>query len=255
MIVDMVRTGLVSVTFRKLSCDEIIKLVVQAGLDGIEWGGDIHVPHGDISKAKEVSQRTKDAGLSVASYGSYYYLGCEKEKNLPFEKVMESAIELGAPIIRVWAGNRASGNSDPAWWDLAVEESRRIGQMALKEGIKIAFEYHANTLTDTSESAYRLLKETNHSNVYSYWQPPVNLNRAECLEGLNKITPWLTNVHTYHWEQGVRKPLEDGISIWTEYMETIKKVDGDRYSMIEFVRNDTSEQFLKDAETLKKIVG
>ena len=81
----MIKTGLVSVTFRKLSPEEIIKLVSQSGLDGIEWGGDIHVPHGDVKKARDIAQITKDEGLIVASYGSYYSLGCEKEKNLPHQ--------------------------------------------------------------------------------------------------------------------------------------------------------------------------
>lgn len=251
----MVKTGLVSVTFRKLSPEEIIKLVVQAGLDGIEWGGDIHVPHGDAGRAREIGEKTRDAGLSVASYGSYYYVGCEKEKNLPFERVLESALELKAPIIRVWAGNRASAAADQAWWDTVITDAARIGQMALEQGIKVAFEYHANTLTDTRESAYRLLKEINHPNIYSYWQPPVGWSMEECLDGLNKILPWLTHVHTYQWKEREKRPLEEGVSIWTEYMKVIKQVEGDRYSMIEFVKDDAPEQFLKDADALKKIVS
>ena len=35
----MWKTGLTSVTFRKLSCEEIIQLASRARLDGIEWGG------------------------------------------------------------------------------------------------------------------------------------------------------------------------------------------------------------------------
>ena len=136
----MIKTGLVSVTFRKLSPEEVIELVAKAGLDGIEWGGDIHVPHGDIVKARDIAEKTKDAGLCVASYGSYYALGCEKDKNLPFEKVLESAIALEAPVIRIWAGRMASANADEAYWDMAISESRRIADMSKKEGIKIAVE-------------------------------------------------------------------------------------------------------------------
>jgi len=50
----MIYTGLVSVTFRKLSPTQIVNPVSKVGLQGIEWGGDIHVPTGDIYKAREV---------------------------------------------------------------------------------------------------------------------------------------------------------------------------------------------------------
>jgi 3-dehydroshikimate dehydratase len=52
----MLIPGLVSVTFRKLSPQEIIALTAEAQLQVIEWGGDIHVPHGDIQQAENVAR-------------------------------------------------------------------------------------------------------------------------------------------------------------------------------------------------------
>jgi len=63
----MFKTGLVSITFRKLNTDEIIDLVQRSGLEGIEWGGDVHVPHGNIDNAQEVGRKTREAGINVAS--------------------------------------------------------------------------------------------------------------------------------------------------------------------------------------------
>ena len=71
----MIQGGLVSASFRALAPGEIVDLVAQAGLAGIEWGGDVHVPHGDVACAREVYRRTVDAGLTVCSYGSYYRAG------------------------------------------------------------------------------------------------------------------------------------------------------------------------------------
>jgi len=88
----MIFPGLVSITFRKLSPEQIIELVRKAGLSGIEWGGDIHVPHGDIARAKEVKSMTKEAGLRVAVYGSYYHLCKAKKKNCPSKKCWKQAL-------------------------------------------------------------------------------------------------------------------------------------------------------------------
>jgi 3-dehydroshikimate dehydratase len=63
----MFKTGLVSITFRRHSPEQIIAWVKQAGLDGIEWGGDIHVPHGNVTRASEVRAMTIDSGLTVAA--------------------------------------------------------------------------------------------------------------------------------------------------------------------------------------------
>jgi 3-dehydroshikimate dehydratase len=50
----MIKTGLVSVSFRKFSPEKIIEMVKNAGLCAIEWGGDVHVPHGDVELARKV---------------------------------------------------------------------------------------------------------------------------------------------------------------------------------------------------------
>ena len=102
----MLYTGLTSVTFRKLKADEIIDLVKKAKLDGIESGGDIHVPHGNIKIAKEVNKMTVENDIKVSSYGSYFIVG--ENSIQEFEKILETAIALGAPTIRVWAGNEGS---------------------------------------------------------------------------------------------------------------------------------------------------
>ncbi len=43
----MISPGLVSVTYRALPPAEIIALTAAAGLKGIEWAGDVHVPPND----------------------------------------------------------------------------------------------------------------------------------------------------------------------------------------------------------------
>ena len=65
------QTGIVSVTFRALAPEQVIALTKQAGLDGIEWGSDVHVPCGaGLRHAEHVGELTRAAGLSVLSLGS-----------------------------------------------------------------------------------------------------------------------------------------------------------------------------------------
>ena len=252
----MLYGGLVSITFRQLQPREIIGLVKKSGLKGIEWGGDIHVPHGNLHTAREVGLITRDEGLAVAAYGSYYRVGCQGQEGVPdFKDVLETALELEAPLIRVWAGNIGSDRADQSFWDRVVEDSIRIGDMARSENILVAYEYHSDTLTDTLEYNQRLMREVDHPNIRSYWQPLGHHDTKSCMDGLVQVLPRLENVHVYHWIDGNRLPLGAGEQEWRNYMRLLKDIPGQHYALIEFVKDDRTEQFLEDAATLKRWLG
>ena len=76
-------TGLTSITFRQLTVEQIVELVQQSGLDGIEWGGDVHVKPGEEALAREGVSIMVCAGTGCIAGGSlkiYDYLKSECEK-------------------------------------------------------------------------------------------------------------------------------------------------------------------------------
>ena len=145
---NQMKTGLTSVTFRQKSVEEIIALAAKAGLSGIEWGGDVHVPPGDPAAAAETARKTREAGLCVLSYGSYYR-GMEGEDFGPV---------LGAPVIRVWAGQKTYEESSFAEFAALARRFRAAAEMAAAEGIRVAFEYHRGTATQTARGTLALLR-------------------------------------------------------------------------------------------------
>jgi sugar phosphate isomerase/epimerase len=249
----MIHTGLVSITFRQLDPEAILSLVRQAGLEAIEWGGDVHVPHGEVHTAHQVRQMTLDAGITIPSYGSYYRVG--HSEPAPFPDIVKTAVALGATVIRVWAGKQGSADADEAYWDRVVADSRRIADLAQEAGLVVAYEYHGNTLTDTQASAIKLLKAVDHDAVKCYWQPPGGASVEENLAALDNLLPWLANVHVFSWrttdEGRERMPLAAMPDAWQRYFEKINSAGGSVHALLEFVRDDTPEQFLKDAATLK----
>lgn len=80
---------------------ELIAACRRAGLQGIEWGGDVHVPHGNLEVAREVAARTREAGLEIPSYGSYYRVGRDESAQVSFARVLDTAVVLQTPLIRV----------------------------------------------------------------------------------------------------------------------------------------------------------
>jgi 3-dehydroshikimate dehydratase len=255
----MINTGLVSVTFRQLAPNTIVDLVRQAKLDAIEWGGDVHVPHGDELTAHAVRRLTLNAGIRTASYGSYYRVG--HADTVPFTGVVQTALALGASVIRVWAGTRASADADDAYRQQVIEDSIRIANEADQAGMIVAYEFHGNTLTDTYDSALRLLTAVDHQAIKTYWQPPP-LSVEENLEGLEALLPWLTNVHVISWQAAPgeagdaemhkteRAPLAAMAEAWHRYFEVLGQSENDHYALLEFVRDDSPEQFMEDAALL-----
>lgn len=247
----MLHPGLVSITFRQLTPAEIIALVAQAGLSGIEWGGDVHVPPGDPAQAQTVARMTAEAGLQVAAYGSYYRLS--HPDSGPFEAVLQTAVALGAPAIRVWAGRQGTDQADEVYWQAVVDDSRRCADLAAEAGITLVYEFHGNTLTDTNEAARTLLERVNHPHLKSYWQPPRYSKLADNLAGLEAVFPWLYGLHVFTWhaETGQRLPLVEGADLWAQYLAKASAKGEDQFALIEFVVDDAPEQFLRDAATLK----
>lgn len=256
MVRRLTESGIVSVTFRQLSPDEIIALVNEAGLTAIEWGGDIHVPHGNLETAREVGVRTRNAGLEIASYGSYYRSVESEASGLAFESVLETALALGAPLIRIWAGRKSPKDADERYRDMIASETHRIAECASDAGIRIAYEYHPNTLTETPESTVALLDAVSHGNVFTYWQAPLNATPEQRVASLEAVLPYLANIHVFHLRimngETCRRPLAEGKFDWIRDLSMVSRDSRPHYALLEFVLGDDPGNFLRDAATLRK---
>ena len=249
-------SGLTSITFRALSCQEIIDLMIKSGLASIEWGGDVHVPHGDLARAGEVMRMTADNGLRTSSYGSYYHCGPD-EKKVDFKKILETALALKAPLIRVWAGRTGSREISREQREAVVADSRRVADLAFQAGIRIGFEFHRGSLTDDAEETMKLMGEIGRPNVGTYWQPPIGMSFRESCASLRTVIPHLQNIHVFHWGgPPVRRMLlAEGMEPWRGYLKIAGQSPGDHHVLLEFVQNDDPAAFLADARALIELVN
>ena len=246
------KTGLVSISFRKLTPEKIVQLCRESGLGAIEWGGDIHVPAGDLETARRVGELTRKSGLEVACYGSYCHMTAEEQDTLPV--ITETAQALGAPLIRVWAGEHGSASAAPSEREDVTANTRYLSELAGRCGMGAAFEYHGNTLTDDADSALRLLRDIDCENIGCLWQPPIGMSTDGCLSSIDKVSRYIRNIHTFTWagDPPLRLPLAEGAEKWSRLIERIEHLPGERAMLLEFVRDDDPAQLVKDARTLKE---
>lgn len=246
------KTSLTSVTFRKKSVEEIVELVAQAGLDAIEWGGDVHVPPTDPEAAAKALKLCQEKGIEVSAYGSYYR--CDEDED--FAPIIEAALALNTDVIRVWAGRLGSAVCPAEERERLCKKLAEAVAMASEKGCIVATEYHPNTLTDDLDSALQLLADV--PGLYTYWQPATSIPREPGYDtyALEKLGKKVINAHVFIRNSKNQKvPLSEGFDRWVEHFRDLEKFCAVRYGAIEFVMDDTGEQFLDDAETLKKLLA
>lgn len=251
----MLIPGIVSATFKKESPAFVMEAAKEAGLQAIEWSENWHVALGDTQAAADLYRRTVEAGFQIAAYGSYYKLGTEERPQERFELSLRNAQALHAPLVRIWAGTKASCDVTEIERGALADEARQAAEAAEKVGIKVALEWHKNTLTDTNESAERFLADVNHSNLYCLWQPTQALSMQQRTAGLDMLENRgkLLNLHVYYWENDGRHPFSEGVNAWRTYLSHINRAE-DRFALMEFVKGDTKEQLIEDAKCFEKLL-
>ncbi len=243
----MNKTGIVSISFRKYSKEEIAKAAKDAGLDSIEWGGDIHVPHGDINEAKKAVEITHGSGLDVAEYGAYYIIG-QSEEAL-FNAVIDSAIALGSKIVRVWPGmNKSSDTFTTEEYEHYVLDAKRICDIAKQNGITVALECHPNSLTDEYHTSLKFLSDVDRENLKMMWQPNQHRPLEYNLDAIKALYDFIVAVHVFSWERKTRLPLVSKESDWKKYIELLRAKELNY--MLEFMHDDNIETLGETARTL-----
>lgn len=251
----MLIPGLCSVTLRQLSQLDIVTIAADAGLTSIEWGGDIHVPPGDEATAERVRRVTEQAGLRVASYGSYLRLG-ESTTLEDIRLVVRTARVLGAPRLRVWAGAQSSGVVSDEDRHAVVESTRRLADQAAENGIEVAFEFHGGTLTDVPSSALALVRQVAHPSVALYWQPPNDTPDEEVLVGLDLVIDEVRAVHVFSWwPQTVRLPLTRRGDMWRAVFARLRHTGRSMDALLEFVPGDDPAMVKAEAEALRQLTN
>jgi len=245
------RIGMTSLTLRNECVESVLKYAKAAGIEGIEWGvSDLHMPLCDKAQAEKIKALSKESGIEIFSLGSY----CRVTDREECEKTVETAAMLGAPVIRVWAGAQSPCDGDEEYRNMIAENTRYMAEKAASYGIKLGFEYHGGTLTETPESAVDFIKRVNADNVGLYWQPVGALSVEENLRAFKAVLPYAVgnlHVHNHTVETGYR-PLAEMEEKLHTYYDGLK--DKDYNLMIEFVMDASPENVKADAEILRKVI-
>ena len=245
--------GLVSVSFRQLSPDRIAELVSECGLSGVEWGADVHCRPDSAESVQKVCGLSEKCGIKCFAYGSYYRAGSPEQSEFEFEKVLEAAKRIHAPIVRVWAYVKGSDEATKDEYLSCVTDLKRICALAKKENIIVSLECHNNTFTDNYKSALALLDDVACDNLTMYWQPNQFKDLAYNIQSAAALAPYTTNVHVFNWSGKDKMPLSGAVDTWKRYVSELEKGTRSHNYLLEFMPCGTPEELPAEVIALKEI--
>jgi sugar phosphate isomerase/epimerase len=242
----MYKLGLVSVSFRNHTPEEILSAMKNCGLSCIEWGSDVHCPP---EKAEEIAAMQGKYGITCCAYGTYFRLGVTPMEEL--QGYIDAAKTLGTNILRLWCSNK---NSE----DHTEEEKKQLfflckaaATIAEQNAVILCMECHNNTYTNKKEAALELMEAVGSQAFRMYWQPNQygtvegNLAYAEAVGGYTEV------IHVFNWEGKQKFPLREAVELWKQYLE---KFDDEKFLLLEFMPDGRLESLGAEADALREIV-
>ncbi|MBQ6823858.1 MAG: TIM barrel protein [Clostridia bacterium] len=237
--------GLVSVSFREHTPEEILKAMKETPLTCIEWGSDVHCPP---QKAEEIAALQKQYGIECCSYGTYFRLGVTPMEELP--QYIRAAKALGTDILRLWCGNKNSEDYSHAEKETLFALCRQAAETAEREGVLLCMECHIKTFTNRKEAALELMAAVDSPHFQMYWQPNQFHTEEENMEYAQAIAPYTKRIHIFNWKEKEKFPLAEGTETWQNYLTAFES----QPLLLEFMPDGTIESLPAEAESLRKLI-
>ena len=244
------RLGVVSVSFRDRTPEEILKAAKNAGLVCVEWGSDVHAPCRDAERLCEIVELQEKYGLACSSYGTYFRLGETPMEEL--DDYIAAAKRLGTDVLRLWCGTKARVDMTDAECESLLLACRQAAARAEEQGVVLCMECHRKTFTENPDDAVYLMQAVDSQHFRMYWQPFQWQSAEQNIENAKKIAPYAKHIHVFHWKGSAKLPLGDAIDEWQSYLGSFSSP---RTLLLEFMPNGSVEELFAEASALKTIVG
>ena len=245
----MRQKGLVSISFRGLTPETIIRKTYDAGLDCIEWGSDVHAPCNDLKRIREIVQSQGYYGITCSSYGTYFRIGTDPADGI--KPYILAARALGTDILRIWLGSADWKQYTGDEQKYLLAQCMQLAEIAKKEEVRLCLECHPNTCTQEREDALLIMREIASPFFRMYWQPNQFRTVESNLRYAEEILEYTEVIHVFNWKGHDRYPLLAGADIWRRYLAAASQTAP---LLLEFMPDDRWESLAQEAESLRKIL-
>lgn len=244
------QAGLVSISFRDHSPEEILFAMQQAQLTCIEWGSDVHAPYGDADALEKLVTLQEKYGITCCAYGTYFRLGVTPMEELP--GYIRAAKTLGTDILRLWCGDKNSEDYTGEEKQALFSACRAAADMAKEENVTLCLECHNNTYTNRAQAALEVMQAVDSSHFRMYWQPNQRRTEEENLAYATLLSPYTRHLHVFNWRGKERFPLAQALELWQKYLACFP---GDRTLLLEFMPDNDLTTLPQEATALHDLIN
>jgi sugar phosphate isomerase/epimerase len=242
--------GLVSVSFRDKTPEEILKAMQRVGLSYIEWGSDVHAPCTDTARLQELAALQTRYGITCCSFGTYFRLGKTPHAELP--DYIAAAKTLGTDILRLWCGTKGGAEMTEDERESLLDICRAAAELAAREGVVLCMECHKKTFTERPADAVWLMKQVSSPHFRMYWQPFQWQTVQENRKNAAQIAPFAAHIHVFNWKGEDKLPLGDAVAEWQAYLAHFSTP---RTLLLEFMPDGQLESLAAEVSALREITG
>lgn len=148
------------------SLEECIHLAADIGYEGIEpLAREPHLPPVTTpERVRRIAREVRAAGLAVpclaANVGGFSQLAAAGSQGQldDLRRLLEIAVTLGCPLVRVWAGGPEPTEATDEHWRRAAEGLRQAAEIAASYGVRLGLETHYGYLQRDVPGVCRLLE-------------------------------------------------------------------------------------------------
>ncbi len=241
------KIGVASVTFRNKTISEVVEIAKNAGVEFIEWGGDVHVK--TLDDAKLAKKLCDENNIKISSYGSYYRTGSSAVAE--WEDVCRISSEMGAFSVRIWLGNKNSEDFTESEYNELFEEMKFLCRKAKEYNLLVCPECHDNTFNNNTGAILKLKNDLNCDNFKTYFQSrylrfDYDINRIE------KTFDFIENFHVSYRDLKREQRFKKNDKNYLDKL--IKKFILLNFSgivIVEFTEGSKEKNFIKDVRKLR----
>ncbi len=202
----VIKVGCAAYSYRKylkgddssMTLEGFLETAAEIGCDGVELTSYYFPPDAGVEYMNTLKRRAFLLGMDVAgtAVGNHFTLppGPQRDRQIALvRKWINHAAEMGAPCVRIFAGQTPEGRTEEEAIRWVVECIEDCAELAAERGVMLALENHGG-VTSTAEQVLRIMQE-----VKSEWVglnlDTGNFRAADPYSDIAKAAPHAVTTH------------------------------------------------------------